>query len=178
MSDEELFRELMLPTGSAAFSTLYERYGPRMYNYCVHFLSSRDDADDAFQEAWLAIHQKGIQGTVVHNVRSYLFKVAHNSCLMHLRHRRSNVVSIEDVEVPSLTSGHDKQVELQELLQLALSTLEPTYREAFLLHEVEGFSYDEMEQLTGDTINALRNKVWRARTQIRTILAPFVGEEL
>jgi len=177
ISDEELFRELTTPSAATAFQSLYERYGQRVYNYCVHFLSSRDDADDAFQEAWLAFHQKGAQGTEVQNVRSYLFKVAHNACLMHLRHWKSNSVNIEDVELPSMATGHDKQLELQELLQVALSTLEPTYREAFLLHEVEGFSYEEMVHLTGDTVNALRNKVWRARTQIRTILAPFVGEE-
>ncbi len=176
-NDEELFSLIATADGLAAFRTLYERYRVRLFSYCLHVLANRDDADDAFQECWLHLHSKARDGAAnVENVRSYLFRAAHNACLMHVRKNHRQMVSIDDVELPQLNGDPSRQLELQELIQLGLSTLDPSAREAFVLHEVEGFSYEEMSDLLGESVNALRNKVWRARQQIRTILTPYIGE--
>lgn len=176
-TDEHLFAEVSEPNGLEAFRTLYERYKVRIYSYCLHILASRDDADDAFQECWVNVHDRARSGSArVDNVRSYLFRSARNACLMHLRKIRSNVTTEPVVEMPHLGYDPSRDLELQDLIQLGLSFLEPAAREAFILHDAEGFSYEEMAQLLGESVDTLRNRVWRARQQLRTILTPYIGE--
>ena len=176
-TDEELFSLISTEGGLPAFALLYQRFSVRLFNYCLQVLSNKDDADDAFQECWVKVHDRAKAGdTRVQNVRSYLFRAAHNACLMHVRKNRRSTISIEDIELTHLQVEPFKQLELTELIQLGISTLEPSAREAFVLHEVEGFSYTDMADLTGESVHALRNKVWRARNQIRMILIPYIGD--
>lgn len=175
-TDNQLFCWLAASHREAeqAFAELYARYGQKLYLYCRKVMGSNSDAHDAFQEVWMQFHAAGKNGTAVQNVSSYLFRIARNVCLNRKRSART-FLNIEDLECVS----HDKPYEQRELLSLidrALDVLDDEYREAFVLHEMHGMAYGDIAAITGDTIPALKNRVWRARKQIRELVAPLLAD--
>lgn len=174
-TDVELFRQIAAPEAAErAFAELYSRYAQKVYLYCRKVLGAESEAHDVFQEAWMKFHAAATKCTDVSNVPGYLFRIARNLCL---NRQRGTVQLVELDEIRH--AAHDQPYEQRELLSLldrALDVLDADYREAFVLHEMEGFTYDEIAAITGDTIPALKNRVWRARKQIRSMLAPFLEE--
>lgn len=107
------------------------------------------------------------------NPVGYLFRVAHNCCIDQTRNRPNVTVSDEGLVLPSDRHHHADLFESADFVNSTLSTLDFTHREAFVLHELEEMTYEEMAAATGETISALKNRVWRARKQLRTLLAPL-----
>lgn len=175
-TDAELFGMIRAPHTEAerAFAELYNRYAQKLYLYCRKVLGNETDAHDVFQETWMRFHTAAQRGTGVENIGGYIFRIARNLCL----NRRRSTTTFVELEHTMMTA-HDKPYEQKELLSLvdrALDVLDMEYREAFVLHEMEGMSYGEIAAITGDTIPALKNRVWRARKQIRKLLSPFLAE--
>jgi RNA polymerase sigma-70 factor, ECF subfamily len=175
--DTALFLLLSRSDSQQAFAELYDRYNRRILHYCERLLGNIDDGADAFQETWILFHQAGVSGSVVvDNVRGYLFTVARNACLMKIRALRVQSLSLDDLAVePRCPTTSAPDTDLRDLLSHALEALDHCSREAYILHDIEGFSYEEISAITQQSINALRNRVWRARTHVRTYLAPHVG---
>lgn len=166
------------PDAEQAFAELYARHSQKVYIYCKKVMNNVNDAHDLFQETWMRFHA-GMQKSEreIRNAGGYLLKVARNLCLNKKESART-YVALESI--PELTlDAHDRRYEQQELVQLidhALALLDDKYREAFVLRELEGLSYDDMAEICDDTIPALKNRVWRARKQIKETLAPLVAE--
>lgn len=175
-SDTELYGLLCAPpdTAERAFAVLYNRYAQKLYLYCRKVLGSETDAHDVFQETWMKFHTAATKATDVANVGGYIFRIARNLCL-NRRRGTTTLVGLDD----TVFATHDRPYEQKELLSLidrALDVLDLEYREAFVLHEMEGLAYEEIAAITGDTVPALKNRVWRARKQIRKLLSPFLAE--
>ena len=65
---------------------------------------------------------------------------------------------------------------VKAVLENALARLSETQRSLVMLKDYEGYSYEEMSSLTGQTVDTLRNRVWRAKEQIRRALRPYIQE--
>jgi RNA polymerase sigma-70 factor (ECF subfamily) len=175
-TDTELFDSLRASHGEAerAFAELYHRYAQKLYLYCRKVLGNENEAHDVFQETWMRFHTAAKKGVEVDNVGGYIFRIARNLCL----NRRRTTTTFVEIEHMTI-AVHDRPYEQKELLSLvdrALDVLDIEYREAFVLHAMEGMTYDEIAAITGDTVPALKNRVWRARKQIRKLLSPFMTE--
>ena len=176
-TDEELFT--LLPNADeteAAFSELYRRLGQRMYAYCVRVLGDVRAAEDIFQEAMLKFYRAGQMGTKVQNVAGYLMQTVRNLCLNGKRDRKITF-SFEDFDLhtPSGAARYEAE-ELAHLVATALEMLEDDHREAVILREYDGFSYQEIAELTGCTEVNARTRVFRAKQQLRTILQPYFND--
>lgn len=180
MTDSDLFQCMAKEDmRQGAFEALYQRYHTRIYRYCERMLQDSDDAADAFQDAWIQIHAVGCRPRpAIENLRGYLFATARNVCLMKIRSAQSRVVLVDDLWLAQSDDASMGLAELQELLNKALDVLDIEYREAYVLHEIEGFSYEEVSEITGASVHALRNRVWRTRTHVRTYLSPLVDRPL
>lgn len=177
-SDAALFAVLMTPSDytEKAFAEIYARYSQKVYLYCTKVMGNRHDAHDLFQETWMKFHSAAQKAdTVIENVGGYLFKIARNLCLNKKRQQHNQHVTFEEFYAVSYDTTLE-QKEFSELLNRALDILDDGYREAYVLHEMEGMPYEEMSGITGDSVPALKNRVWRARKQIREFLAPFLIE--
>lgn len=175
-TDEELF--VLLRTNPErqrdVFGEIYARYSRKVFLYCRKVLDRNNDVNDAFQETWMQFHSAAMKKeSTVHNVGGYLFRIARNACLAKKRAETQPTMSYEDIypgnEVNALATN-----EINDLLRRALDVLDFEYREAYVLHELEGISYEDLSQITGDSVAALRNRVWRARKHVREFLAPHL----
>lgn len=159
-----------------AFTELYQYNAQPVYSFILRMTGNVAVSEDLLQETFIKFYAATRQDLLVTNVRGFLFMIARNLCL-NLRRDEHPTVSIENILIE--IEGHHSAIERDELLNLinhALDLLELDYREAFILKYYQGYSYKDMSRLTGDTIPALKNRVWRAKEKIQNTLRPYILE--
>jgi RNA polymerase sigma factor (sigma-70 family) len=176
-SDNELFVALKSEDKSvveSAFAEVYSRYSQRVYAYCLRVSGNEEDARDIFQEAFLKFYNSLVNVTQLDNLMGYLIKISRNLCLNHRRNKKTTV-DFEDMNFFS----NDEKYEDKELLNLiaaSLELLDIKHREAFVLRQYQGMTYKEIQSITGDSISAIKNRVWRAKEKIKEILSPYLED--
>lgn len=158
----------------AAFAELYARYSQRVYAYCLRVTGHSEDAKDIFQETFIKFFDTAKDHARVDNVPGFLLKIARNICINNKREKKPNF-SIEDFHTWTNDSDYERN-ELLQLLASALELLETEYREAFVLRLYQGLSYPEIAKITGDSVSAIKNRVWRAKEKIKEILTPYLED--
>jgi RNA polymerase sigma-70 factor, ECF subfamily len=196
--DEQLFRSYQAGN-ERAFLTLYDKYKSSIYAYCARTLLSagldQSHVEDAFQEVFLRVAQ--YQHTFTGGeFRAWVFTVTRHTCLStkkkSLKYRIQNeqVGDAENLDEgtsyeirQALTLGDDDPLEAlskreqTELLLKAIEQLPETYREALILSDYEGMTYDEIGKLTGTSLSTIRIRIFRAKARLRKVLLPIIGDE-
>jgi RNA polymerase sigma-70 factor (ECF subfamily) len=157
--------------GCPELAGLYEEHSRAIYYLTLRFLGDPTQAEDATHDVFLKAFRafKGFKGKSA--VRTWLYRIAINHCQNQLRswHHRHMQNCVDDV-VWDTTAGADDcpfrvldTHELGERIQRALDTLPEEYRLILLLVADEKLSYDEVADLTEQTVDAVRGKLHRAR---------------
>lgn len=163
-----------------AFEQLYHAHAPRIFALCLRLTADRQRAgeltQDVFVRAWENL--SGFRGESA--LPSWLHRLAVNAHLMMLRgeRRRSSRVALEDDlfdprdESPRpvrMTAAPDVEGAID--LERAIAKLPPGARTAFVLHEIEGYSHDEIAELTGLAAGTLRAHLHRARRLLMEMMS-------
>lgn len=136
-------------------------------------LGNREDAEEALQDALLRGYRALGQCLEPERFGAWLFRILVNRCrTRHARRgpRMEGLESVPALDVPTMMDA-SAGIEWREEIHRALVRLPSEHREAFLLHHVEGLSYEEMAAITGTGISALKMRVSRAAERLRTELA-------
>ncbi len=175
-TDEELI--VLMKTDSTIvaeiFSELYDRHKNRIYAYTLRVTVSRDDARDILQETFIRFYQS-LQTTFIANVGAYLLITARNLCLNQKRSQRNYEKLSEDIPAEEFLIRFEHK-DLITQLSKALACVDFDQREAFVLRYYHTLEYEEIAEITGQNINTIRNRVWRAKEKIKTLLAPIIKE--
>jgi RNA polymerase sigma-70 factor, ECF subfamily len=158
-----------------AFVELYTRYRARIYAYAFRMVGEREKANDIFQETFTRIYQRRDPERTVLNVSAYIFTSARNICLNAMRDSKPTT-AVEDFHQVVYQPSHEN-VELVRLVKTALELLPPDHREAFVLREYDGLSYQEIADITGRSLATVKIHIFRAKEKLRKILAPYLEEE-
>ncbi len=154
-----------------ATSLLYERYSRQIFNFCLHRLGSREEAEDAAQTTFLNAF-RGIQRGVRPELeQAWLFKIAENVCLTRHRStfRRRRVESPSDLDVlQEVVPCPQRDAETLIRLSDALSEMSDQQRKALLLREWQGLSYREIAEELGLSQPAVETLLFRARRSLAT----------
>ncbi len=157
------------------YAALVERYQARLYRYALGMVHEPATAADLVQDTFVRAYTR--LGSCHDPARfgAWLFSVLRNRCRDHLReHRRRDVPLDAEGRYEYRGAGpaeHAERAELVRLVGRALQALPQQQREAFLLKHVEDLSYEEMSELLGARIGALKMRVARAREGIRAALS-------
>jgi len=154
-----------------AFSILIRRYGDALYRHAVGMTGSPDVAEDILQASFIKAfhHLQEVRG----RFDAWVFRIVANGCKDWLKNIRRQHVSYEEDDQPSTFATPEEELDRTELrtdLDRALATLAPSLREAFVMKHVEGRSYEEMADLLGTTVGALKMRVHRAREALQALL--------
>jgi RNA polymerase sigma-70 factor (ECF subfamily) len=162
-SDSELIQSLR-NNDRQAFAELYERYKLPVYRYCLKMLGESAPAEDAVQETFLKMYSRIEQLIEPNRLLPWLFSIAHNEVLMHIRRDRRNGSEPVD-EVWEEFTPYDLAVktETQEIVQHLLGRLTNKYREVLILREYDRLSYSEIAAVTGDTESSVKSRLFKAR---------------
>lgn len=160
---------------SEAFRVLYDRYSSIVHAYCVRVIGDEDKADDIFQETFIKFYQKVQPDTLNTNIPGFLMRIARNLCLNAKRDKK-NTVAIEEAEFFVNSSISYEQKELLDLITRSLDLLDDDYREAFVLREYSGLTYEEIAEVMGTSVGNAKSRVFRAKQKIKSILSPYLKE--
>ena len=157
----------------AATSTPSRRWwrviNARLLAFCRHMLSSREDAEDVLQEVFAAAFNAILADDRAINVRPWLYRIARNRCLNHLRKQQAIGVDSMDVHLSEhgLTTA-DKVHKREEfrLLMADVQELAETQRTALLLREIDALSYEQIAEAMETTVPSVKSLLVRARVAL------------
>jgi RNA polymerase sigma factor (sigma-70 family) len=150
-----------------AFETIVSRYRAALLRYTERFLP-HERAEDAVQQSFVSAYEAMLRDDAALNLRPWLYRIAHNASLNALRDRglRHSELdeSIDGVERPD--QALERTQGLREVLD-AVQALPERQREAIVLRELEGRSYEEIASELGVTDGSVRQLLNRARNTLR-----------
>jgi RNA polymerase sigma-70 factor, ECF subfamily len=172
-SDAEEVRRVL--RGEAArYEVLVRRYQEPLYRHAFGMVGDADAAADLVQDSLVKAYTR--LGTCdPDRFAGWLFRILRNRCKDYLKSRRRRDVPLLD-DGPHAAPASDDPVRTLERTETgravarALARIPPSQREAFLLKHVEGRSYEEMAELLGAGISALKMRVMRAREALQEML--------
>src|SRR5256886_1334187 len=167
-SDERLVA-LTRRGNEAAFEALVGRYQARLLAFCRHMLGSREDAEDVLQEVFAAAFNAMVADERPINVRPWLYRIARNRSLNHLRRQQAIGVDSMDVHLAENgTTTADKVHRREEfrLLMGDVQQLAETQRTALLLREIDALSYEQIAEAMETTVPSVKSLLVRARVSL------------
>ena len=167
-SDERLVT-LIRRGSTAAFEVLVARYHARLLAFCRHLLGSREDAEDVLQEVFSAAFNAILDDDRPINVRPWLYRIARNRSLNHLR--RIQAVGVDSMDIHLSEHGAttaDKVHEREEFRLLVddIQGLPETQRTALVLREMDALSYEQIAEAMETTVPSVKSLLVRARVSL------------
>src|SRR5437660_8770331 len=167
-SDERLVA-LTRRGSSAAFEMLVSRYQPRLLAFTRHLLGSREDAEDVLQEVLSAAFNAILADDRPINVRPWLYRIARNRGLNHMR--RAQAIGVDSMDHHLFEHGAttaDKVHEREEFRLLVgdIHELPETQKTALVLREMDALSYEQIAEAMETTVPSVKSLLVRARVSL------------
>ena len=165
----------------AAFLELYDRHRQPIFRFAYRLLGEVDIAEDVTHDCFLSLIRKPENFRPERaSLRTYLFAATRNLALKHFRTSGRETGLDEMTEEPQLSPRHGPlrkllDEELAAEVRKAVFSLPPLQREALVLFEYEGLSLNEIAEITGADVGAVKGRLYRARERLKTVLRPFVS---
>ncbi|RMG90793.1 MAG: sigma-70 family RNA polymerase sigma factor [Chloroflexi bacterium] len=173
-----------------AFTQVFNQYSDKIYRLAIGLLNNEDEAEGIVQETFMRLIEHIDQFEGRSQIGTWLYRVAYNLCIDHLRKQQPNLTLAEEHEnsakLPQpviLTNWHqppEKLLASEEImtqLDKAIESLSPTLRAVFILREIEGLSTAETAQILNLTPGTVKVRLHRARLQLREQLAAYFAEQ-
>jgi RNA polymerase sigma-70 factor (ECF subfamily) len=156
-----------------AFEAIYRQHAPRLYTLAARMAGSPEEGEDLLQEIFLQAHRK--VGTFKGDsaIGTWLYRLALNYCLDYVRSRKAKMDKITDAleEKPGFEPAAPRQTIVAKIdLERAVAQLPEGCREAFVLHDIEGFDHKEVGDLLGIAEGTSKSQVFKARARLRALL--------
>jgi RNA polymerase sigma factor (sigma-70 family) len=167
-SDEKLI--VLVRRGQhGAFEALVQRYQSRLLAFCRHMLGSTEDAEDVLQEVFAASFNAMIADDRPINARPWLYRIARNRCLNHLRRpQHAGQDSMDVFERDGGLTTADAVYKREEFRQIVsdVQDLPETQKTALLLREIDALSYEQIAEAMETTVPSVKSLLVRARVSL------------
>lgn len=173
-----------------AFRELVRRYERPVFSLIFRMVRDRETAEDLAQDSFVKVLNHIDKYSPEFKFSSWLFKIANNVAIDHLRRRRLDTISMDgsphatsasEVEASTLELASDAENALDELearelgsaIEKAIGRLRPEYRACIMLRHVEGRSYEEIAATLDLPLGTVKTYIHRARHELRQALEPL-----
>lgn len=187
--DEDVDLMLRVKAGEAeAFNRLMDKYQKTVLNLVYRFTGDAENAEDLAQEVFLRIYRAAPRYEPRAKFFTYLYQVTLNLCRnAREKNQRRRTQSLDssgpdkettwDLPDPELgAEGRLQQEETAAQVQSAILTLSQDQKELLILQRFQNLGYDELAQLTSQTVSAVKAKLHRARLALKKRLEPLLAE--
>jgi len=172
-NEDQLLFQRFLRGDDSAFMAMFDRHTHRLYLYCMKFVNNHERAEDLVHDIWeRVIRLRGTEQQAP--MLPLLYRIARNLCLNNIRDAK-NHASLESLPEgfhPTTTIREMSQHE--ELVVQALPRLPIQQREVLILHAYSGYSFEEIAEMLGEQVGAVRTRAWRARSQLARLIAAMI----
>jgi RNA polymerase sigma-70 factor, ECF subfamily len=192
----ELARRLL--AGDAfAFDHFVEHFRAKIFHYSWMMCGVREDAEEVAQETLLKVFESSDRLREPENVRSWVFRIAKNVCLMKRRksifapshelsldelmpakHQDGDGIRIEIADWSVLPDGQAMQGEMKVLLERAIRELPEIYRSVLLMRDIEELSTAETAEILEVSPDTIKTRLHRARLAVRQTLDKYLRGEV
>ena len=173
------------PLSSVAFNQAVAEHTEGLMTFAVRMLRDHEQAEDVTQDAFLALYRH------MHQVpagafRPWLYRVTRNLCLDVLRRRKFKLRLFRDVGrdedyepiAVDTSEGQPDQIaearEAQQAIEAAVQALPMKFREAFVLCELQGLSYEDASSILGCPVKTVSTRLFRARQRFRAAISDLI----
>lgn len=162
-----------------AFDEVYERFGEMVYNLALRLSGHREEAADLTQEIFLRVYRHLGSFGGRSTLKTWVFRVAVNHCRDRLSRHAVAMLPIEEDTGEGGKAFADPSRSPEDLalaaddgrrVALGLAHLAPVFREAVVLRDLEGLSYEEIAEVLGVRVGTVRSRIARGREQLRVFL--------
>jgi RNA polymerase sigma-70 factor, ECF subfamily len=173
-----------------ALEALIARHQARIYRFSMKMCRRPEDAADVLQDTLLAMARSLRDFRGASALSTWLYAIARSFCIK--KRRRSKFAPEQELSlegeakktaraIPDARPAADELVadaELAQALRVAISAIQPAYREVLVLRDVEGLSAREVAQVMDLSVQAVKSRLHRARGMLRERLAPLLETPL
>jgi RNA polymerase sigma-70 factor (ECF subfamily) len=176
----------------AEFAHMVEAYSSQIYRLALKMLNNPQDAEDILQETFIKAFRglKGFDGRS--SLSTWLYRIATNEALMHLRKKRPDTISIDEPLETEEGEQEPRQIvdwcclpeeelmtaESRAYLDKAIDALPQSLKVVFLLRDVEGLTTEEVTEVLNLSETAVKTRLSRARLRLREELSSYYADHL
>lgn len=174
-----------------AFNELVRLFEKRIYAHAYQMLGNHTEADEVLQETFVRLVKNIARLKTDANFPSFIFKIATNYCIDIIRKRQRKYVVLDDEEAEdsgryqlelsrSIPTPEDEQEnkQLLELINTAIAELPPKQRATIVLHDVDGYSKEEIAQMMDCPQATVRSNLHIARSKVKQKLKEILDRPL
>lgn len=174
MTEGELIDRACEGDPSAA-RALYDRYAPRVYAVVRRIAGEDDLAEDYAQEAWIRAFRAlpGFRGDA--RFSTWLHRIAVNAALQGSRKVQRQEKRREPLPRDLPVEPRSGDPLLEERLEEAMDRVPEGMRKVLILHDVEGYTHEEIGDMLGITSGTSKSQLFKARAKMRSLLRPMAG---
>ena len=189
MSEDKKLIEKAAGGDVEAFEKIIEEYQNIVYSIALRMAGNETDAFDMAQEVFIKLYRNLSKFDGRSKLSTWIYRVASNTCLDELKKRkriRDNTKSLNEefetaddsvvLEIKDTKPLPEEEIEnseLKETLNSAILKLSDQHKEVIILRDIEGFSYEEIADITNNSVGTVKSRLSRARAALRKILKEY-----
>ncbi len=195
-ASERKFIERLRAHDERAFNELVQAYEGRVFGLVFRFVGRRDEAEDMTQEVFVQVFKAigSFRGDA--KLSTWVYRIAVNLCKNRVKYlarrhadaqdefepvaERSGMESAKGVTYGDVARPDDMVAgyQMENIVQACIAKLEPDFREALVLRDVENLTYDEIADITGLASGTVKSRIHRARVMLKACVERTLGEKL
>ncbi len=194
MTDEALVKKYRQARDMNSFKTLVRRYQNRIFNSAYHLIGNKEEAEEVVQDTFVKVHQGIDNFREDASFGAWVFRISHNLCMDILRNRKKRV-AIQTIPILARTgeetdgdyeAGVDDIADMtlepaqvldlkeeSEIIELSLKSLPEAQRAVLILHDLEGFQYQQIAEIIGASIGTVRSRLHYGRIKLKEMLDAY-----
>jgi RNA polymerase sigma-70 factor, ECF subfamily len=197
LSDEALIEKYRVDGDLTVFRVLVKRYQSRIFSQAYRTLGNPEEAEEVVQDTFVKVHQNLEKYRQQSNFSSWIFRITHNLCMdaLRVRQRRKDMSAVSfdpqsalaDEEgdkslnqFPDFKPGPSQQldqIEQYKVIEDSLLSLPETQKSVVVLHDIQGFSYQEIAEIVGTSIGTVRSRLHYGRLKLKEMLDPYFAND-
>lgn len=194
-TDEALIEKYLAEGDMQVFKTLVRRYQQRVFSAAYRILGNSEEAEEIVQDTFVRVHQNINKYRANSTFASWIFRIAHNLCMdyMRMKQRRGlpNQISFDSQgqvaeeeghfnptlgQLTDMRPGPSVSLEMEEqtkIIEKSIQNLPESQKTVLILHDLHGFSYQQIADIVGTSIGTVRSRLHYGRSKLRENLAPY-----
>jgi RNA polymerase sigma-70 factor, ECF subfamily len=188
VTDDFTLIQAVLAGDHRAFESLVHRYQHQVANLIYKNVGNQDIVEDITQEVFIRVYRSLPRFKFDASFFSWIYRITMNLCIDEIRKRQiRRVLSLDFLTEDSLeknrmnknhTLASDSMLteEKKHVIKTALQRLAPEHREVLVLREYQDFSYQEIAETLGLSIEAVKSRIFRARIELKKMLSTYFKE--
>lgn len=174
-NDDSAILSLIKQKDRQAFGDVFKLYRSNLHRYATLFIQDDQVIEDLIQDIFVKLWFNTDELMISRSVKSYLFRMMHNSCLNYIRHQKvvDKFYKEQAYFGESVSKTHLSDPLLKEALSKAIASLPKLTQDIFILSRVEGFKHEEISQRLAISKKTVEAHLTKATQKLRTELKEF-----